>query len=282
MIIRSLRSIANRYTRNNSMINTCFEEKSPHILFETTGRGQVAISDDFPKCIVLNASFVASPIKSKVNCVRKFYDKTLCNIDLYTSQIQTENFGCASVNVIFENSGYAINNDNEKISFFDKKFDEYQLSISDNILYKKVFLTTQKDIIENTNEEGIILKNKETASRIIYPYGGMYQYGLHPKRIEATVCFITENNTVKIIPLSSIQGINPLKNTKTKSGKWFIGVGPSSSDYADSLYDDIMKGACKCILKHNESEKVFISNALNWYEKTNLVQIKFIQQQEEK
>ena len=273
MIIRSLRNIAEKYHNNNNMLSIISADETPHMTFETNGNGVVKISDDFPKRMVLNAKIMPVQNFSKAKLERKINGKAISYCDLYSHY---ENKYCSSVEVVFENGGHAISFDNEKISFSDKNFEDYQIVINDNILLKKDFLTTQKDILENINNDGIILQNNQLASRVIYPYGGVYQYGLHPKVIEQAICFWSENNELRTIALSAVQGVNPAKNTLMKSGKWFIGVQDFAKNYRTSLYDDILNGGCKFTLKLNDSEKVFVSNSLNWFEKTNLLQVGFV------
>lgn len=282
MIIRSLRGIAKGYRKSNNMLGEIPSEVAPHIMFETNGHGEVQLSDIFPKNIVLNASISQLPVESNAVLSRTVGDKLQKSVNLYhapaidsQSPIQNASFVCASVKISFENTGYAINDDGEKQSFIGTNFDDYQIVIDDNLLYTKQFLVTNESVHENVNRDGIVLENGKIASCVLYPYGGYYKYGIHPKQIESTICFLNKNSALNIVPISSVHFMNPTEDTLSSTNKYFIGVKFFSETQKQSLYDDIMKGECKFILKHKDQEKQFVSNALIWQEQTNLMQINF-------
>lgn len=283
MIIRSLRGIAKGYRKQNNILGEISSEVAPHIIFETNGRSEVQLSDIFPKNIILNASISPLSVESNAVLSRTVGDKLQKSVDLYhsptidsQSPIQNVSFVCAGIKILFENIGYTINDDGEKESFIGTNFDDYQIVIDDNLLYKKQFLITNESIHENVNHNGIVLKNEKIASCVLYPYGGYYKYGAHPKQIESIVCFLSKNSALNIVPISSVHFMNPMEDTLSSTNKYFIGVKNFSGTQKQSLYDDIMKGECKFILKHKDQEKQFVSNALIWREQTNLMQINFI------
>lgn len=282
MIIRSLRDIAKGYHKKSSVLGEISPEVAPHIMFETCGDGKVQLSDIFPKNIVLNASISALPIKSDAILSRSVGDKTQESVNLYhfptidsQSPVQNSSFCCAGIEILFENTGYAISEDGEKQSFIGINFNDYQIVIENNLLYTKQFLVTNESIHENVGHEGIILSNGKTASCVLYPYGGYYKYGVHPKQIESTVCFLSKNSSLNIFPISSVHFMNPVADTLSPKNKYFIGIKNFSETQKQSLYDDIMKGECKFVLKYKNQEKQFVSNALIWQEQTNLMQINF-------
>lgn len=284
MIIRSLRNISKGYNHRGGVLIDTSDEPPPHITFETSGHGKVSVSNDFPKEIMLNVSMHSSKIESNVTFSRKIGDEQVKTISLYDSQkmdlgsaIQNKFSCCAEVKISFENGGYVLNNDDVHKYFVGKTFDGYQIVTESDFLYTKEFLTIQYPIYEYVDSDGIVLQNGCVASRIIYPYGGFFEYGVHPKRIEPCVFFINRNFGMNILPLSSIRDLDPTTDTLLKSNKYFVGVKNFSRTQKQSLYDDILKGECKFNLKYKNQTQQFISNALIWHEKTNLMQIHFIQ-----
>lgn len=282
MIIRSLRDIAKGYHKKNNILREISYEAAPHIMFETGGYGKVQLSDIFPKNIILNVSMSALPIKSGAIFSRTIGDKIQESVNLYhfpvidpQSPIQNSSFCCAGIEILFENTGYVVFEEGEKQSFIGKKIDDYQIIIENNILYTKQFLITNESVHENINHEGIVLKNGKIASCILYPYGGYCKYGVHPKQMESTICFLSKNSCLNIFPISSVYFMNPITDTLSPKNKYFIGIKNFSDTQKRSLYDDIVKGECKFILKYKNQEKQFVSNALLWQEQTNLMQINF-------
>lgn len=282
MLIRSLRNISKGYNRQSDVLYEISNEVAPHTMFEIKGDGEVQLFNTFPKNIILNASISPLPIESNAVLTRTINGQVQ-SMNLYNSPtidsqspIQNTAFCCAGVEIVFENTGYTVADDGEKQLFVGKNFADYQMVIDDNSLYTKQFLITRESIQESINRDGIVVGNEKIASCVLYPYGGYYKYGIHPKQIESTVCFLSKNSALNIYPISDVHFMNPMAETLSPVGnKYFVGVKNFSKTQKQSLYDDIVNGECKFILKDKEQEKQFISNALIWQEKTNLMQINF-------
>lgn len=288
MLIRSLRSLAKGYQRQNDIFFNNYEEGNPNLILETEGVGKVQIENQEIKNVILNASITPIPLNLTPTLKLISKSQTLWEIRLndqskidQQSVIQNIKSCCSAVKVNFENTGFLITEDEKKL-FIGTSCDQYQLEIENNTLYIKNFLNVQKDIQEVISPEGIIRPNAIYASRILYPCGGFYEYGVHPKLIESCVFFAPDFTKpfIKITPLSGIKQLDPTKDTQLKSGKYFIGIKEFSKNQMQSLYDDIVHGECKITLRCNDKTKIFESNSLIYQEKTNLIQINFIQQKD--
>ncbi|MDR2794796.1 MAG: hypothetical protein LBB12_03400 [Holosporaceae bacterium] len=294
---KGIKSISNVYIRD--FIDTPDTDeniKSPILLETESDDCHVKLADTWPENITLNARLDSTKITASTLVERIENDKSLGKSDIYMSpaihmdsDVKNQYSFCTKVAVIFENSGSYLQ-EKAKNVFFHKSFDNYVMDFEkkDNILFEKKFPTLQTPIVERYNSSlGGFLHDKnslEKASYKIYPYGGFYEYGGHPKSIELCVFQIAPNAKATSIVISRIttlmgRGINPFAKQILKNGTPFIGLENAPEDYKTNLYDDIKNGLCKIKLTNitTDTSIQYKSTGLLHTQNTNLIIINFIQ-----
>ncbi|MDR3179428.1 MAG: hypothetical protein LBT70_00830 [Holosporaceae bacterium] len=294
---RGIKSISSVYIRDFTDTPDTEENiKSPIWLETESGDCHVKLADTWPENIRLNARLEGIKITSPILVERIENDKSLGKNDIYgspiihgDSDVKNPHSFWAKVVVIFENSGtYLL--ENEKNVFFHKSFDNYVMDFEkkDDILFEKNFPTLRTPIVEKYNSTlGGPLYDKnspEKASYKIYPYGGFYEYGGHPKSIELCVFQTAPHAKTTSIIVSRIttlmtKGINPFAKQILKSGTLFVGLENSPEDQKTNLYDDLKNGLCKIKLTDitTGTSTPYKSTGLTHTQNTNLITINFIQ-----
>jgi hypothetical protein len=201
------------------------------------------------------------------------------------SNVQNLKSCCSKIIVNFENTGKYLRENEAKV-FVGKDFDDYQVSFQSDCLFKKEFLLCQNSISEIVDQKGFILHENTFAKCKIYPYGGIFEYGMHPKQMESCVFRTTYDGSslyLRIFPLSGLRnlGIDPTSDQRMESGYQFVGMKNFTAAQKISLYDELKDGSCKIsVANKNANEKsIYRSNAVLYTPKTNLISINFIKEE---
>lgn len=243
-----------------------------------------------PKNIVLSARIIPQRTFSDVVVERIENENKLANNHIYTapifhslSEIKNQNNICSRIIIKYENSGtYYFGQ--QKNNFFGKEFDEYNMKFANDVadeLFCKNFLVLTDSITEN------VIKSISIRQQYrFYPYGGFYEYGIHPRGIESCIFQIKEENQKSAIRswtysrFTSKFGRDPSQNETMSDGSVFVGVTQLSASHKNNLYDELADGACKITLvnKKNGEEQIYKSSSLLHFSGTDLIEINFIKE----
>ncbi|GHU12714.1 hypothetical protein FACS189449_06890 [Alphaproteobacteria bacterium] len=293
---KGIRSISKGYIRDFTEVHDTEENIKSSVTLEMGNDNcMVKLLDSWPDSVSLNASISCEKIESSAFVERIENSKSLGKNSIYKSPIIDGNSGiknhnsfCSKVTIFFENSGEYIT-ENERNIFFDRSFDDYVMDFEkkDNILFEKDFMTVGAPIIEKyVSALGEFLRDEGSsgkASLKIYPYGGFYEYGTHPKNIELCVFQTAADSKITSIIINQMttlisHGINPFADQLLKSGTPFVGLKGIKEEQKTNLYDDIKNGLCTIALKDvtNGDSKSYKSSSLIHIQNTNLITINFI------
>ena len=288
MLIRSLRNFSHKYYNEllarEDLSDPCFDE----ITMET---GSVKSSDEddgeWPTSIALNTSIHSIKIKNNNSTISRFRDDKLKGqMQIYNNPRVLENSPITIDSIVekivikYEKSGSYIK-DKARIEFFDANLGICQLNLDEDDIFEKKFAVTCKNIIENSTKDGIILQHNRISTCNLYPYGGFYTYGCHPKQIESCVFraqVVDEFLSIKIHQLSSIHNFDPLVDTILDSGKMICGAKNLNTSQKKSLYDEIIQGDCHIQLLKENKKQNYRSNAVVHIANTNMLIINFIKE----
>jgi hypothetical protein len=291
MLSRGMRALTNGYHRFFADVQDTDENLSTCIMLESKdGDYQVAEANSWPDSILLDASLTPLEISSGAILERiegsKFRDKiAIYNAPRIDSQsnIQNSKSCCSKITVNFENTGKYLFENEVKV-FIGKDFDDYQINFISEHLFKKEFLVCPDFISEIADSRGIAHENTFTKCKI-YPYGGVFEYGTHPKQMESCVFRAVHDGHalyLRILPLSVLRnlGIDPIADQRAESGYQFVGVKNFTTSQKINLYDELKDGSCKIMVtnKNTNEESVYKSNAVLYTPKTNLICINFIKE----
>ncbi|MDR2724444.1 MAG: hypothetical protein LBB25_04600 [Holosporaceae bacterium] len=294
MLIRGIRALSAGYHRHFADIPDTEENLSTEILLESKDENCcITTADCWPDFVMLDASLTSLKIFSNAILERseesRFRDEiALYNYPRIDSQSNIQNFKscCSKIIVNFENTGkYLL--ENEINVFVGNNFGDYQINFLSNHIFEKEFLTCQNSISEIADQSGSIIHEDTFAKCKIYPYGGLFEYGMHPKQMESCVFRTVHDETslyLRILPLSVLRSldIDPTADQRMESGYQFVGIKDFSVSQKTNLYDEIKDGFCQIeIVNRNTNERsIYKSNAVLFMPKTNLISINFIKEQE--
>ncbi|MDR0631816.1 MAG: hypothetical protein LBF54_01030 [Holosporaceae bacterium] len=292
-ITRGIRALSTGYYHDFADVPDTDENLSTCVVFESKEDDcHGAVANSWPDSIALNASITRVAAASDATVERVENSKFLDRISLYgapridlQSQVQNPKSCCSKIVVDFENTGkYSL--ENEIDTFIGKDFGDYQMNFSSDHLFEKEFLICSQSISEIADQSGTLKHENTFAKCKIYPYGGMFEYGMHPQLMESCVFRVVHDGKqlcLRISPLSAMRnlGIDPTKDQPSESGYQFVGVKNFSESQKTNLYDELKNGFCKIevINKNTEETALYKSNAVLHQQKTNLITINFIKEE---
>jgi hypothetical protein len=207
------------------------------------------------------------------------------------SLVKNSRMCCSKIVVHYENNGKYVLENNVQV-FFGKNFEDYQLNFLGDDLWEKEFLFQRESILEIMSEDGLLCHEEGGTStftqRKIYPYGGLFEYGMHPKQMESCIFYAVQNEkkslALRVCPLSILRnaGVNPTENLKAEIGYKFVGIKKISNSQKLSLYGELKNGACRLeITNKNTNEKSnYKSSGVFHTPQTNLITINFIREEQ--
>jgi hypothetical protein len=293
-IARGIRALSFEYHRDFSDVPDTEENLSADIVWESCGEDCfVEAVNLWPNSVMLEASVNPIPITSCAILEQIKNQDSKERVSVYDSprfdkqsHVKDSRICCSKIVVCFENSGkYVLKNNT--LTFFGKKFDDYVLNFLSDCLFEKEFLFCSESILEITDERRFLRHEDTFANRKIYPYGGLCEYGTHPKQMESCIFrSVFDGNSLNLCvsPLSVLQnsGIDPTKDLRSESGYRFVGVKNFSVSQKTNLYDELKNGFCRIeIINGNTNEKsTYKSNGVFHTPKTNLITINFIKEEQ--
>jgi hypothetical protein len=291
-ITRGIRAISAGYHRDFADIPDTDENISACVVVESHSDDSYAtVANSWPDSIQLNACITPIPVTNDTTIARFENSRLLGRIALYNSplvdsqsQIQNSKSCCSKIIVTFENTGKYLQ-ENELNTFIGKDFGDYRI-LSTDCLFEKEFLVCSETISEIVDQRGLLKHENTFAKCIVYPYGGICEYGMHPQLMESCVfraVFDGKQLYLRISPLSVMRnlGVDPILDQRIDFGYQFVGVKKFSASQKTNLYDELKSGACRIsvINKNTSEESVYRSNAVLWAPKTNLILINFIKEE---
>jgi hypothetical protein len=298
-LIRGIRSISYGYTRDFASTPDSEENQALPLTLESADDCcHVKLANVWPHLILLNAAMAPAKITSSATVERIQDGRSFGKNAIYQSpliyrlsSIKNPNSFCAGLILNFENFG-EYNIDSQKNNFVGKIFEEYELKFAkaDNVLFEKKFLTSTEGIIQEryVGKDSPFLLIDGTRDRApckIYPYGGFYEYGAHPRQVESCVFQISSGDSTSAIKISSLttlkgNGVDPTKNTVMGDGTIFVGIDNFTPSQTMNLYDELKGGCCKIQLMNRITKKVcaYRSNGCAHVANTNLISICFIKE----
>ena len=259
-LIRGIRSMVQEYSRSYIVVNDKNEDIGSNVILAVGDDEDCAIQivNLWPETIMLTAKMIPEKRFNKTLYVEATKDtKSLGRNSIYssssifcsTSEIKNNNSICSKLVLRYEGSGvFSINQ--KKRDFFGNSFDDYELKFAkDTVLFEKEFLALSGSISEQITEK---------MPYKIYPYGGFYEYGVHPKEIAS--CFF---------------------HIKLPSGQIFVGIKEFSPSQKMNLYDEVLGGACGFLLANKSTGEQcrYKSNNLSHISGTDLIKIVFIREE---
>ncbi|MDR2780978.1 MAG: hypothetical protein LBB21_00760 [Holosporaceae bacterium] len=289
-LTRGIRALSAGYYRDFSDVPDTDENLSTCIVLESNNDDCCAsLANSWPDSIALDASMSPVEITSRAVLERIENRDLLGRIAIYDdpkfdvqSHIQNVKSCCSEIVINFENTGkYVLGN--STLAFFGKNFDDYQLDFQSDHLFKKEFVVCRGSIQEIANEKGFLQHENSFTECKIYPYGGLFGYGMHPKQMESCIFRTVMDGRspgLRISPLSALRslGIDPTEDQRQEVGYKFVGVKNFSESQKINLYDELKNGFCKIeVTNRNINEKsMYKSNGIFHMPKTNLITINFI------
>jgi hypothetical protein len=248
------------------------------------------IANLWPDSISLNASIIPEGIEKEV-----FIERTDLSdkINVYKfpkidsqSNIQNPKFCVSKILINYERIGKYVLNGRSQL-FDGEDFNDYHLNLPSESLFTKEFLTLTQSITETVDKRGLIQYGNTFAQCRIYPYGGLYNYGAHPKEIESCAFRIVSDGSslsLRISPLSVFHnaGVDPFANQSSQDGGYkFVGIKEFSTSQKVSLYDELKSGACKIEITNKilNQKTMYASNSVLHIPNTNLITINFTQEE---
>lgn len=301
-LIRGVRALSYKYTHDSVQVPDTEEKIVSSIILDSDGENtncHAIFMNLWPESISLTARIVPTKITNKTIAERYENGISLGKNQIYTSPIiyhssslKNHNSFCSKLSIQFENSGEFILN-NKKTNFYQNKFNEYEIIFKDDNkrLFEKEFLVSNTNVeerfVKKIGQPTLIAGTSEKAAYQIYPYGGFYEYGVHPQEIESCVFQINSGDSksaIKISKLSSFSkiGIDPTTNNKLNDGMNFIGIQSFSASQKKNLYDDLLSGDCKISITNRETKEKcqYKSNGVIHISNTDLITINFIKKEE--
>ncbi|MDR0555399.1 MAG: hypothetical protein LBG20_00060 [Holosporaceae bacterium] len=293
-IARGIRSLSTGYQRDFADAPDTEENLSTYIMLESgDDECPAMIANAWPDFIMLNASIVPVAISSGATVERIENSRLLSRMNLYgspqidqQSHVHNPKFCCSKIMVNFENTGrYLLENDLN--TFMSSNFGNYQINMmGSGCIFEKEFLISSDSISEITDQKGILVHENTFAKCKIYPYGGLCEYGMHPRLMESCIFRTTYDGKLlqlRISPLSALRslGIDPTKDQPLESGYQFVGVKNFSSSQKTNLYDELKSGFCsiEIVNRSNNEKSIYKSNAVLHIPKTNLITINFVKEE---
>jgi hypothetical protein len=297
-ITRGIRALSQEYYRNFVEVPDTEENLSASVVLESdNGDCCSTLANLWPDSITLNASMNPIPIDSQAILERRKNQNFEGRISIYDgpkfdeqSMVKNSKMCCAKIIVRFENSG-KFTLENKAQTFFGKDLGDYQLNFPDDYLWEKAFLFQQESILEITNEEGL-LHHEDAGSvtftrRKIYPYGGLFEYGMHPKQMESCIFYAVKDEKkscgLRVFPLGALRnaGVDPTKNLGAESGYKFIGINNFSDSQKINLYDELKNGSCclEVTNKNMDEKSNYKSCGVFHTPQTNLITINFMREE---
>ena len=299
-IIRGLRSISSGYARNFSNISDSEEEISGEICLITQDEDcSIKIANDWPENIFLRATInpVGFEKHPKISIQRIENGKNLGAVDIYgnpqfasNSFLKNSECICSEIVVAYDGAGESII-DGTKEKFHGTEFSDYSLELTDDVIFRKEFLTEK---ISNISEEYVVdkihnvsvLKDKpDLVTFCLHPYGGYYKFGDHPQCIESCVfssAIDSQKTVLKAWTLSKLRsiGIDPSKDQKLKDTTTLLGIKNFLPSQRINFLEEINSGNCKiAITNRNISETCrYKSIGLDHIPNTNIIIINFIKE----
>ena len=252
--------------------------------------------NEWPEMITLNASIEPENVKNIKTYISMIDENSkIANVFIYDNpkispQSSVQKKCYSKIIIVYENTGKSSHR-NE--TFTGTTFENFELELIDNIMFEKHFMLLEKNIQEirkfDPQMNSYIIENGQKISCKIYPYGGFYEYGVHPKQIESCVFRLVNENPdlrIKISKLSDVEktGIDPTKDSKVENGvQKFVGIKKFSDSQKINLYDEIKNGACSINIINTISDEknIYKSCAITHIAHTNLITISFIKEKEE-
>ncbi|MDR1375217.1 MAG: hypothetical protein LBJ45_00170 [Holosporaceae bacterium] len=299
-ILRGIRSLSETYDRVVHAVTDTEENISSTIIFETEDESSsVKLANVWPDFIGLKASMSPATIASAATVERIENGYNLGKMSIYNapkidaqSSIAGPASCCSKITVNFENIG-SYSMEGKAYNFFGKTFDEYEIKFPLGYIFEKTFLTCSNGVslTEKYSQSApnvVLLEHAgEQVQCRFYPYGGFFEYGVHPQRMESCVFRTTQDGKSLLLRISSLTtmknlGLDPTEDKMSKSGHKFIGVKEFSPSQKMNLYDELKSGACRLeIINRNTNEKCFyVSSAIEHVAKTNLITINFLKESE--
>lgn len=287
-LIRGIRSMVQEYARSSAVANNQNEDVISNVLL-AVGNDEdcsVQIMNLWPETVVLTAKMIPekefneSLYVEAIKDTNSFGKNSIYSLPIFcsTSEIKNKNAVCSKLVLRYEGSGIFLMN-RKKQDFFGDSFDEYELKFTkDAVLFEKEFLTFGTAVTEQIAEK---------MPYKIYPYGGFYEYGAHPKEVASCFFHIKPENSKSAIvswtfnKFAAKFGIDPSKDAGLPSGQSFVGIKEFSPSQKVNLYDELLGGACKFLLANKSTGKQcqYKSNNLSHISGTNLIKIVFIKEE---
>ncbi len=288
-LIRGIRSMVQEYSRSYIVVNDKNEDIGSNVLLAVGDDEDCAIQivNLWPETIMLTAKMIPEKRFNETLYVEATKDtKSLGRNSIYssssifcsTSEIKNNNSICSKLVLRYEGSGvFSINQ--KKRDFFGNSFDDYELNFAkDTVLFEKEFLALSGSISEQITEK---------MPYKIYPYGGFYEYGVHPKEIASCFFHIKPENSKSTITSWAFNkfmakfGVDPSKDSRLPSGQIFIGIKEFSPSQKMNLYDEVLGGTCGFLLANKSTGEQcrYKSNNLSHISGTDLIKIVFIREE---
>jgi hypothetical protein len=298
-IIRGIRCISEGYDRDFIGVPETDENASTCVILETNNEEDfsVKIANLWPDFISLDAAMIPTAILNASTIERVENGVNLGKMQIYNSpridtqsHIDNPKLCCAKIAINFENTGkYSL--DSYVFSFHGASFDDYEIQFTSASIFEKNFLSCP-------NEASILEKYTVDSNRIprmehpdgaikyqVYPYGGFFEYGAHPKQMESCIFRTSHDGRslyLRISKISTLQsiGIDPTCDNVSEPGYRFVGVKDFSESQKINLYDELKNGACRIEVQNKSTEEscFYKSNAVVHIAKTNLISINFIKE----
>lgn len=285
-IVRGIRYISGKYTRNSVPLPDTEEKIEPCIVIETQDDGieEDIVSDNFPEAINLFAKIIPHKDFPNISAERIKNSASLGKYAVYEPKCATQAHPfCSKISLQFENLGeYMLDDSWHK--FFKTTFMKYKLKFQheNNVIFEKEFPMHRENITENISTRNSS-NTDEPRVYTTYPYCGFYSYGVHPREIEAHVFQLTESdrhtsiNTWALSAFKARFGFDATAD-KTSGSTQFIGAKNFSASQKVSLYDELCCGNCTITLSDSTKEETYKSNSLFQISGTDLIQINFIKE----
>jgi hypothetical protein len=289
-IAGGIRALSAGYYRDFTDVPDTEENLSSCIVFESADENcSVTTMNSWPDSFMLDASMNPVAIASHAILEQTKNQNSIERISIYEnpkfdeqSFVKSSKVCCRKIIVRFENSGkYLLQNN--AITFFGKSFADCRLDFPADCLFEKEFLFCSDSISEIVDEKGLIRHEDTLAEHKIYPYGGLFEYGMHPKQTESCVFrSVSKKNSLSLraTPLSVLQnsGIDPAADLRSESGYRFVGIKHFSPSQKINLYDELKNGGCQIeVTDKNSNEKIaYKSNGVFHTPQTNLITVNFI------
>ncbi|MDR2107815.1 MAG: hypothetical protein LBO73_04875 [Holosporaceae bacterium] len=287
-LIGNIRDLTAGYYRDFEDVPDTEENLATGVVMESGNKEcRTIVANRWPDSIQLDASVVPERKFSRVFAERRERSRSVCRISIYDSpatdagsEVKNIESCCSGVTVEFENTGRYIL-DGETRTFTGSDPGDCRIVSKMRPLFEKKFPVCTESV---TEIEQMSLIAPEPYR--FYPYGGLYEYGMHPRQAESCIfrtVRVGDSLSLAISPLSALRaaGIDVFSDRQT-GGRRLIGIKNFPAAGKIDLYEELKSGACRLeVLNKNTGEKaIYVGNAVFHTPKTNLIAVNFIKQGE--